>query len=196
MAESGKQVNEILDELCYTAGNKEKITVGEIAESLGHRGFGPFLSVPALIEITPIGGIPGVPSVLALIIALFAVQIVFRRKYMWLPDFIERRSVSEDRIESATRRLRPLADWLDRWFHERLPRFADSGSSKVAAAIVILLCLTVPPMELLPFASTIPMGTIALIGLALTVRDGALMLAAYVLAAVGLGVVAVSGLGG
>ena len=42
----------------------------------------------------------------------------------------------------------------------------------------MLLALTVPPLEFIPFASTAPMATIALIGIALLVHDGWLMLAA------------------
>ena len=45
-----------------------------------------------------------------------------------------------------------------------------------------LLALTVPPLELLPFASSAPMAAIAMFGLALLVHDGALMIAAWLLA--------------
>ncbi|EAQ01544.1 putative exoD-like membrane protein [Pseudooceanicola batsensis HTCC2597] len=189
MAETQGKVNEMLDDLSRCAEQGEEVTVGQITESLGHRGFGPFLVVPALIEITPLGGIPGVPSLLALIIVLFAGQIALGRKHMWLPGFLERREIEGDKVRKSAQKLRPLARWLDRWFHERLPRFAGSGSARVAAALVIALCLTVPPLELIPFASSAPMLAIAMIGLALTLRDGALMLAAYAVAAIGFVVV-------
>lgn len=52
---------------------------------------------------------------------------------------------------------------------------------KGAAVIVIVLCRTVPPLEFFPFASSAQMLAIAAFGLALTVRDGALMLAALTL---------------
>ena len=60
---------------------------------------------------------------------------------------------------------------------------------KVAAVMILLLCLTVPPLEFLPFASSAPMLAIAAFGLALTVRDGLLMLIATALsvAAIGFG---------
>ena len=48
------------------------------------------------------------------------------------------------------------------------------------AGAILLLCCTVPPLEFLPFASSIPMLAIAVLGLALTVRDGALVLGALV----------------
>lgn len=186
MTDENGQVNEILDDLCRSAEQEEDVTIGQITESLGHRGFGPFLVVPALIVITPLGGIPGVPSLLALIIALFAGQLGFERRHMWLPEFLERRDVEGEKVRQSAHKLRPLARWLDRWFHERLPRFAGAGAARVAAAIVIPLCLTVPPLEMIPFASTAPMIAIAMTGLALTLRDGALMLAAYAAGLIGL----------
>jgi hypothetical protein len=53
---------------------------------------------------------------------------------------------------------------------------------------VILLACAVPPLELLPLATTAPMLAIAAFGLAITVRDGALMIAAMVLAATAIAV--------
>lgn len=52
----------------------------------------------------------------------------------------------------------------------------------MAAGLCILLALTVPPLELLPFATTAPMAAIAAFGLALLVRDGLLMVIATLLA--------------
>ncbi|WP_121064492.1 exopolysaccharide biosynthesis protein [Chachezhania antarctica] len=196
MADTDNQVNKIFDDLGDAASARGEVRVGTIAENLGHRGIGPFLTVPALIEISPIGGIPGMPTLLAAIIVLFAAQIAIGRKHIWLPDVLERQTIPGDKLRKTTDKMRPVADWLDKWFHERLPRFASHGAKRIGAVIVILLCTTVPPLELIPFASTAPMAAIALIGLALTVRDGALMLAAYALAAIGLIVSLASWLGG
>jgi hypothetical protein len=72
------------------------------------------------------------------------------------------------------------------------------GNRKVAALICILLACTVPPLELLPFATTAPMAAIAAFGLALMVRDGVLMLVAMALSivAVGVGLGLATGSGG
>ena len=56
----------------------------------------------------------------------------------------------------------------------------------VAAAVVVGLCLLVPPSELIPFAAIVPMAAIALLGLALTVRDGVVMLLGFLCAAAAL----------
>ena len=188
MAETSRAVEEILDRLEQTGRDADRATIGDVTDALGDRGVGPFLFVPALIEITPIGGVPGVPTLLALIIALFAVQIVLRRSGMWLPGFLENRSVSGDRLAQAADKLRGPGRWLDRWFHGRFEALTGPRAARLAGVVVLLLCLTVAPLELVPFASTAPMLAIATFGLALTLRDGLLMAAGFGLSLVAAGV--------
>lgn len=40
------------------------------------------------------------------------------------------------------------------------------------AVVVMLLCDTVPPLELIPFASTVPMLAVTMVGVALLMCDG------------------------
>ncbi|PHP28060.1 exopolysaccharide biosynthesis protein [Limimaricola cinnabarinus] len=188
MGSSSRAVEEILDRLEQEGRNDDRATVGDVTGALGDRGFGPFLFVPALIEITPIGGVPGVPTILALIIALFAVQIVMQRDEMWLPGFLENRSVSGDKLAESADKLRGIGRWLDRWFHGRLEALTGPKASRIAGIAVLLLCLTVPPLEFIPFASTAPMAAIAAFGLAMTLRDGLLMALGFVLSLVAVGV--------
>jgi len=51
------------------------------------------------------------------------------------------------------------------------------------AVLTILLFATVPLLELVPFASTLPMAAVALIGLLLIARDGLLACSALLLSA-------------
>lgn len=190
MSDEPRSVGDILDRLKEIAEKEDKVSLGDVAEAFGSRSYGPFLMVPAIIEQTPVGGIPGVPTAIALIIASFAVQILFGRKHLWLPGFIKRRTVRAETLGKTSDKLRGVAKFLDRWFHGRLERLTQGPFLKAAAVIVILLCCTVPPLELLPFASSVPMAAIAMFGLAMLVRDGALMIVALVLsvAAVAVGV--------
>ena len=188
MSADDHAVEEILGSLAKRGDEQDRIAIGDAVETIGHRGYGPFLLLPALIEISPIGGIPGVPTLLALIIALFAAQIAAGREHMWLPGFILRLEVSGERARSAAERMRPVGRWLDRWFHGRFEALTRPAARRVAAATVILLCATVPPLELVPFASTAPMAAIALFGLAMMLRDGLVMGVAFAAAAAALGI--------
>lgn len=184
-----QSVGDILDDLDELADEKEEVSVAHVVEAFGDRSYGPFLLMPALLELTPVGAIPGVPTFLALIIAIVAVQMLIGKSHLWLPGFIENRSVGAEKLTKATEKLRGIARFLDRWFHGRLEFFTSDTFRRVAAVIVIILCATVLPLEVVPFASSGPMLAIACFGLAIMVRDGLLMLIATGLsiAAVGLG---------
>ncbi len=173
-----KNVEDILARIERMAEHKHKASVDDIVEAVGSRGYGPFLLVPALIEVSPIGGIPGLPTVIALLIALFAFQIVVGRRHLWVPAFLGRRRLRGRKLKRATEKLNPLARRLDRWFHGRMAFFTSAPFQRVAALFCILLACTVPPLELIPFASSAPMAAIAMVGLALLVSDGLLMLIA------------------
>jgi hypothetical protein len=190
MSDDPKSVGDILDRLHEVGEKNDRVTLGEMTEAFGSRSYGPFLLVPALLEESPVGAIPGVPTAIAIVIALFAVQMLFGRKQMWLPGFIARRGLSAEKLKKASDRLRPVARFMDRWFHGRLTWMTEGPAVRIAAAATLLLCLAVPPLEVLPFASSAPMLAIAAFGLALLVRDGVLMIAASVLAlaAVGIGI--------
>jgi hypothetical protein len=188
MSGRSRAVEEILDRLHEEAERAGKVSVGDTVAALSNRGWGPFLFVPAIIEISPIGGVPGVPTVLALIIAIFAAQISWGREHMWLPGFLSRRNVSAGRMRGAVEKMRPVGRWLDKLFHSRLQQLTTDRVTRVAAVFALLLCLTVPPLELFPFASTAPMAAIAMFGLAFMFCDGLLMALGFVLTAVAVAV--------
>lgn len=183
MDEELHSVGDILNKLEELSGKQERISLGDTVEAMGSRSYGPFLIVPALIEISPIGGIPAVPTFLAALVILFAAQMLLGRRHLWLPGFLARLGVSSRKMLKAIEKLRPLARRMDRWFHNRLPVLTSRPFMRLAAGTSIVLALAVPPLELIPFASTAPMIAIAAFGLALLVRDGLLMIVAMLLAA-------------
>jgi hypothetical protein len=183
---------DVVEALEAAAGRGDPVPLGAVNDEIGHRGTGALIAAPAMLEITPIGGIPGVPTVLAAIIALLAAQIAIGRRDIWLPDLLERRTVHARRLDEAAGKLRPLAGWLDRHFGGRLPWFTQRARQRLAACAVLAMAALVPPLELIPFASTIPMAVIALFGLGLLLRDGvviALAWAGFAAAAVALWVI-------
>ncbi|MGB3712165.1 MAG: exopolysaccharide biosynthesis protein [Erythrobacter sp.] len=170
-------VVEGLDELAKE--DNDEVCFGDVLDKFGSRSFAPLMMVFALIELSPIGAIPGVPTFLAVCIAIVAVQLLIGREHIWVPGWIENRSISNDKMSTATDKMSGIADKLDSIASNRLS-FMTSG--KVAAAVILLLCIAVAPLELLPWASAAPMTAIAIISLGLMVRDGLVMLIAYIVA--------------
>lgn len=186
MADKKKDLSDILNTLQDLSEDNGDVSVGDVVESLGTRSIGPLITLPALLVLTPLGGIPSVPTLMAVIVALFAVQIVMQRNHLWLPDALERRSVSSDRVRKSVEKIRPAARWIDRHFGNRLKSLVEQPAPAIAACIVLLLSALVPPSEVIPFAAMVPMGAIALLGFALTLEDGLLMLLGLGTAAVGI----------
>ncbi|WP_342658373.1 exopolysaccharide biosynthesis protein [Sphingomonas sp. NY01] len=184
MASDPHSISDILDALDELADKQDRVSLGDVIEAFGNRSYGPFLLLPALVDISPVGSIPGLPTVLACVILLTAVQMVLGRKHLWLPGLLRNRSVKAETVRKTTKKARKPAGWADRWFHGRLPALTKGPFVRVAAVACILLACTVPPLELLPLATTAPMAAIATFGLALMVRDGLVMIVAIVLAGV------------
>lgn len=183
MADDPHSVGDILDRLDDLAAKQEELTLGRTVEAFGHRSYAPFLIILPLLEISPLGAIPGLPTMLALVIALIAVQMLFGRKHLWLPGFLANRSVTSAKAKKAIKKVRPIAERMDKWFHGRLPALTKGPMVRVAAAAIIVMTLAVPPLELLPMATTAPMAAIAAFGMALLVKDGLLMVIAFTAAA-------------
>lgn len=190
MADEPHSVGDILDRIEELADEKDEVSLGGTIEAFGTRSYAPFLVVIPLIDISPVGSIPGLPTLLALVIVLTAVQMLVGRKHLWLPGFLANRSISSEKVKKAVKKVRPVANWMDKWFHGRLPVLTRGPMVRVAAVAILVLTLAVPPLELLPLATTAPMAAIAAFGMALLVKDGVLMVIAFVAAGAALAVAA------
>lgn len=173
-------VTAVLGELDELAATRPEVCIADVLDDFGKRSFGPFIMLPALMELSPIGGIPGVPTFLAFVVALTALQLLLGREHVWMPDWLQHRSVSGKKLHKAVGKLRGVANFLDEHSEGRLEWMTQGVATKIVAIIILLLCCTVPPLEFLPFASSIPMLAIAILGMALTVRDGALVLGSLI----------------
>ncbi len=172
------------------ARSNDQISVRAVIDEFGSRSFAPFMLILALIGALPTGGIPGVPTTIAVIIALVAGQLAFGRDSIWVPGFIADRSVPADKLSGATDKLESVASILDGLAKERMQWLTGDIALRLVGAVIVLLCCFIPPLELLPFAAVVPFAAIAVLSLALIVRDGLAVLigGAAALGAVAMGV--------
>lgn len=158
------------------ADNKTTVSVEAVWNQIGKRSFGAILLAPSLVALTPAGGIPTLPTILALIVLLISAQILFGRKQLWLPAFLLRRSVSSKRLKQSLGYVQPVTRRVDKAIQPRLMVLTSQNFGYVIAIICVLLALAIPPLEPFPFAGTPIWVAFALFGLALVAHDGVLVI--------------------
>lgn len=174
------------------APRRDEVTLGELLQATGHRSFGPALLIPGLLLVTPVGGVPGMATIVGLIALVVAGQLVAGRTHFWLPKWILRRRLPSDRLEKALKWLRRPAKHIDRLLRPRLDVLVRKPALQVLALACAAIGLVMPMLEVVPFADTAPGVALIAFGLAMIAHDGLLALAAVGFCAVSFALVAVA----
>jgi len=156
------------------------VSVDDLLARLGSRSFNTLMLVPAVLIVTPLSAIPGVSSLCGILIASAAIQNLLGRDHIYLPRWICRRSVSEQRLTNAIERVRRPVRWLDRQTRPRLEALVQPPFSRIATGIAGLCGLVMPFLEFIPLSASIVGTAVLFIALGLMARDGLVMLAAAV----------------
>ena len=152
------------------------LAVAALREMAGARAFGPLVLLPALLAVTPLSGIPTVPSILGTLIMLVSAQAVLGRRSLWLPRRLSSASVDRGRVETALGYVEPVARRIDRVVRRRLISATEGIGLRLAAMVCFVTAATMPPLEILVFAATSAGSVTAIFGLAVTLHDRLLML--------------------
>lgn len=168
------------------------MTLGDLLEVGGERSFGPILLLIGLITLSPVGDVPGVPTLMALVLVLVAGQLLLGRRRFRLPRWLKARSVAAKRVRTAVRWLAGPARFVDRLLKPRLTVLVSQRGTYAVAAVALLVAAAMPPMELVPFTATLAGLALTGLGLALVARDGLVALVAFAFTAAGLTAVATS----
>lgn len=154
------------------------IPFGRLLQGFGRRGFGVLLlavSLPSFIPL-PIG----VGAVVGPIIALIGLQMLLTMQQPWLPKFVRRRGLRRESYARFLARTRPWLERLERISCPRMTMLTESRPSHLLTGLLVLLngiLLSLP----IPFTNY-PFGVLMLLfSMAIIERDGAMMLAAWIL---------------
>jgi hypothetical protein len=169
-----QKLTAILRTLQGAAGATGRVSIGDLIDALGSRSFGPLLLVPSLILITPLSGIPGGPTIGAIVIVLVATQLLFGRSTVWMPAFVRNRTLRRERVRSIAERLQPAARVIDRITGRRMTFLTRRPFNFLLVAPCIALALAMPPLEFVPMSSTILASGVFVLALSLTAQDGLL----------------------
>jgi hypothetical protein len=179
MSKIETNLEDLLDELADAGENNEEISVNDIQDTVGHRSFAPLLAAFGLIVMTPVGGIPGAPTIFGLIVILVAGQILIGQRSLWLPSIIRERSIPADKLKAGTKKIRPIARRLDVVFRPRWTFLTEGRALYAIASACVLLGVMLPPLELIPMGATVPAMAITIFALALMANDRLMALLGY-----------------
>jgi hypothetical protein len=153
-------------------GTSERISIGEITEGLGDRGFGILLCLWALPNLIPI---PGISTPFGLLIAMTAGQMVLGHHQPWLPRSILKRSVARSEVRRIMEQARPYIERLERYSRPRFEIMRRGLVERLLGLFVVTLGIVLA----LPIwgGNLLPAIAVAIIGIGLMEQDGIAVLA-------------------
>lgn len=165
------------------------ITIGEILDNVGEKGFGLLLIVLSLPSALPVPA-AGYSTPFGIALFILGAQMLMGRKAPGLPGWIRRRRIPKKlggammsfavKVTSKLEKfIRPRFEWVG-------SRWAMAGMSLLVIAMALLMTLPIPG------TNTIPAGAIFLIGIGLTEKDGLFVALALLVGLLSVGVYAIA----
>jgi hypothetical protein len=185
-----RNLGHLIEHIHHATRDSQRVTLRTITEELGSRSFGPLLLLAGLVTLAPvIGDIPGVPTLMAIVVLLVAGQVLIGRRYLWLPRWLLDRSMARENVDKTLSWIRRPASWVDRLLRPRLVAFVEGPGVYGIAVLCVVIAAATPPMELVPFTANGAGIALTAFGLALIATDGLIALVAFVFTAATLGAV-------
>lgn len=156
----------------------EPLTVRAIADAVADRSLGAILTLFAIVNCVP--GPPGTSFILGLPVVIVAAQLLAGQRTVWLPRRIAEAAIPRDGLSGGLARILPWLTFLERFLKPRFWPFSRLAGERLVGIVSLLLGIII----VLP----IPLGNgptafaVALLGLALSERDGLWLLAGLVMA--------------
>ncbi|MCG7198422.1 exopolysaccharide biosynthesis protein [Marinobacter pelagius] len=172
-----ENLQQLLDRLRTRTDGQAEVSVADILDAVGERSFGPVTLVAGLIVVAPlIGDIPGVPTLLGLLVLLTLGQLLFLRHAVWLPATLASRRMEQAKLAKGLDWVEKPARYIDRYTRPRLVWLTRGPGQYLMALVCMSVALAMPAMEVVPFSAN--GGGLALMafGLAMIARDGLLAL--------------------
>ncbi|RKX35450.1 MAG: exopolysaccharide biosynthesis protein [Verrucomicrobia bacterium] len=178
-----ESLSESLNKLLATEGG-HAISLGEILDRVGPKGFGLLLMVLSLPSALPIPA-AGYSTPFGVIFVFLGVQMLTGRREPWLPGWARRLTFKASLAEKMIQGAAKAFSFLEHLVKPRLEWVAGrSGMAIMSLLVMTMACLMILPI---PLTNTAPAGVIFLIGVSICERDGL-----FAIAATALGVVAVA----
>ncbi|PXX92716.1 exopolysaccharide biosynthesis protein [Marinobacter vulgaris] len=178
-------IEELLDRIEAGTEGQSVVSIGEMMDSVGRRSFGPIVLLVGLILVTPLSGVPGMPTLMGLLTMLTLGQVLLGRKHFWLPGWLVQRQIPRAKLVQGLEMLRPPARRIDRLIRPRLAPLVKGFGLYVMALACLVIGMFMPATEIVPFSASIAGLALMAFGLAMISKDGFLALFAWGIALAG-----------
>ena len=163
----------LIDDLEALAADRDTVTLGELLDALGARGHGPIILTLAALMMLPTGMIPFMPSIIGVLLALTAAEMIAGGRGVSVPARIARINIRGDLLKAALQRARKVCASIGRWLHPRARILVHGHLSLLLIAMILLaaaaVMIVIGAIPGLPFILCVPA---LLFGLGLTAGDG------------------------
>lgn len=159
--------------------------MGSIRDALGDRSFAALLVLFAAFNLLPLP--PGASAVLGIPLIVVAAQLMYGSKRAWLPRFIAEKSLSADHFRAIMDKVVPRLIHLERYIRPRYWPFWRRRGDRVIGVMAFGLSIVVTMP--IPLGNWLPALATALLGLALTERDGILFVIGGIVGAVSIAII-------
>jgi hypothetical protein len=179
-----RRLSQVFAQIAHEAS--DHVSVATIRDKLGDRSFAALLVFFAAINLIPVP--PGTSAILGLPLLIISLQMVYGSRRVWLPDMLSKRSISAAAFRSIMERVVPRLVWIEQMIRPRYWPFRRRRGDRVIGiiALIMAISITLP----IPLGNWPPALSTALLGLALTERDGILFALGSLVGVVAMAVVA------
>jgi hypothetical protein len=151
-------------------------TIEALTAALGKRSFGIVLVLFGLPNLLPI---PGLPMLCGVVIGVIGVQMMLGAQSLKLPRWLSQRRIKRADLARLVSKAEPALRALEKLTRPRFSFLTSPQAERVLGAVV--LALGVALQAPIPFFGGIAPGLgVVLLGLAMTERDGVLLVAGLV----------------
>ncbi|MGF1656239.1 MAG: exopolysaccharide biosynthesis protein [Verrucomicrobiales bacterium] len=170
--------------------DRKGISVRDVVETMGDRGFGVLLVLIALPSALPIPAI-GYSIPFGLMLLILGVGVFTGRKTPWLPKWALNLEIPRKTAETMVSWAVKFLSKIEYMIKRRMEWAAGAGGRMFAGTVIILMAILM--MIPIPFTNTFPSFVIFLVGVGMTEKDGLFFLASAVLGALAVVVYVVAG---
>jgi hypothetical protein len=164
-----RRLSELFTQLARDADGP--VSIGAIRDAMGDRSFAPLLVLFAAFNLLPLP--PGTSAILGVPLLIISAQMVYGSKQVWLPRYVSERALSAETFRSMMNGIIPRLTRLERVIRPRYWPFWRRRGDRIVGvvALVLAIVVTLP----IPLGNWLPAFATALLGLALSERDGILL---------------------